>query len=222
MKRITITTCIAIALFFSSCNDNKTEDKTTSKDSTNAMTSSSDTSKMNDQTMMAPMDSAAMMQAWQSYMTPGDVHKMLAKSNGTWSEEVTTWMEPSKPPIKSKSTAVNKMILGGRYQQSTHSGNMMGMPFEGISTLGFDNAKKVLISTWVDNMGTGIMTMEGTWDSTTHTANLKGKMVDPATGKDIECREAFTMIDDNNQKLEMFCTQAGKEMKTMEILFKRK
>ena len=219
MKRITITICAITVLFFFSCNDNKTEDKTTSKDST---TTPTDTSKMSSQTLSQPMDSAAMMKCWMNYMTPGDVHKMLAKSNGTWNEEVTTWMDPSKPPMKSKSTAVNKMILGGRYQQSTHTGTMMSMPFEGMSTLGFDNAKKVLVSSWIDNMGTGIMNMEGTWDSTTHTANLKGKVVDPMTGKDMDVRETFTITDDNNQKLEMFATQGGKEMKTMEILFKRK
>jgi hypothetical protein len=35
------------------------------------------------------------------------------------------------------------------------------MPFEGISTLGYDNAKKTFFSTWIDNMGTGMMVMEG-------------------------------------------------------------
>ena len=212
MKRITIAICTGLILF--SCNDSKTTDEKSNTDSTKT---GSDTTSM-----APPMDSAAMMQAWQAYMTPGEVHKMLAKSDGTWDEDVTTWMDPSKPPVKSKSVAVNKMIMGGRYQQSTHTGNMMGMPFEGMSTLGYDNAKKMLISTWVDNMGTGIMTMEGTWDSTSHTANLKGKMVDPTTGKEIDCRETFTLIDDNHQKLEMFCTYYGKETKTMEILFKRK
>ena len=172
--------------------------------------------------MNAPMDSASMMKALQDYMTPGEVHKMLAKSNGTWNEDVTTWMDPSKPPIKSKATAVNKMILGGRYQQSTHTGSMMGMPFEGVGTVGFDNAKKMLVSTWVDNMGTGVMYMEGAYDSTTHTINFKGKMIDPMTGKDTDFRETFTMMDDNNQKIEMFATQGGKEMKSMEIVLKRK
>lgn len=213
MKRFTITLCTAAIILFS-CNDSKT-DNTTATDSTKAAT---DTSTA----VAPPMDSAAMAQAWQAYMTPGDVHAMLAKSNGTWEGDVTVWMDPTKPPMKSKSTAVNKMIFGGKYQQSNHTGNMMGMPFEGMSLLAFDNAKKVLISTWIDNMGTGMMIMEGTWDSTSHTANLKGKMVEPTTGKDIDCREVFTMIDDNNQKLEMFCTQQGKEMKTMEILYKRK
>lgn len=214
MKRFTITLCAACIIVFS-CNDTKTDDTSASADSA---TTATDTSAA----ITPPMDSAAMMQAWQAYMTPGSVHEMLAKSNGTWEGDVTMWMEPGKPPIKSKATTVNKMIFGGRYQQSSHRGDMMGMPFEGMSTLGFDNAKKVLVSSWIDNMGTGMMTMEGTWDSTTNTANFKGTMVDPMTGKDLECRETFQFIDDNNQKLEMFCTQQGKEMKTMEILYKRK
>jgi len=214
MKRITITICATVFILFS-CNDTKTDDTTTSADSAKTATDTSTATA-------PPMDSAAMMQAWQAYMTPGSVHAMLAKCNGTWEGDVTMWMEPGKAPMKSKSTAVNKMIFGGRYQQSTHKGDMMGMPFEGLSTLGFDNAKKVLVSSWIDNMGTGMMNLEGTWDSTTNTASFKGKMVDPMSGKDIECREVFTMIDDNNQKLEMFCTQQGKEMKTMEILYKRK
>jgi hypothetical protein len=31
----------------------------------------------------------AAMKAWQNYMTPGDIHKMLASADGTWNEEIT-------------------------------------------------------------------------------------------------------------------------------------
>src|SRR5205085_3415920 len=116
-----------------------------------------------------PMDSADMMKAWQSYMTPGEEHKMLAKSNGTWNEEITVWMSPDAPPQKNTATAENKMIMNGRYQYTTHKGNFMGMPFEGISTTGYDNARKVYVSTWIDNMGSGIMNMEGPWDANSNT-----------------------------------------------------
>ena len=210
MKRFTITICAAI--FLCSCNDTKTEDK-------KATTDSGSTAKMDDK--QPPMDSAAMMKAWQTYMTPGSIHAMLAKSSGTWEENVTMYM-PGAPPSKNMSTAVNTMILGGRYQQSHHTGTFNGMPFEGISTVGYDNGKKMFESSWVDNLGTGIMNMEGTWDSTTHTINFKGKMTDPGSGKDMDVREIFTLVDDNNQKMEMFATEHGKESKTMEISLKRK
>ena len=167
-------------------------------------------------------DSAATMKAWQSYMTPGDVHKMIAKDDGQWVEEITTWMAPGAPPTKSSAIAENKMVLGGRFQQSTHHGSFMDMPFEGMSTLGYDNVKKIFQITWADNMGTGLMYMEGPWDDATKTIHLKGKTTDPVTGKDINVRETVKFIDENTQKVEMFSTQNGKEFKMMEINLKRK
>jgi hypothetical protein len=147
---------------------------------------------------------------------------MMAKSDGTWTGEVSMWMAPGQEPSKSTSTCVNRMILGGRYQESKHSGNMMGMPFEGVSTTGYDNAKKVFVNTWIDNMGTGIMTMEGPWDEASKSVILKGKSIDPMTGKEMDLREVFTMIDDNTQLMEMYAVGPdGKEFKTMEIKFTR-
>ncbi len=162
------------------------------------------------------------MKAWQDYMTPGDVHKMLASSDGTWNEDITMWMAPGAPPTKSTSTAENKMILGGRYQESIHTGSFNGMPFEGRNLLAYDNAKKVFLSTWVDNMGTGMEELQGTWDAATKTINFTGTIVDPMTGKDMNIRQTFTLIDNNNQKMEMYATQNGKETKTMEINLTRK
>ena len=162
------------------------------------------------------------MKAWQDYMTPGDVHKMIASSDGTWNEEVTMWMTPGAPPSKSTATAENKMILGGRYQQSTTTGSFNGMPFEGQNLLAYDNAKKVFLSTWIDNMGTGMMEMQGTWDNASKTINFTGTAVDPMTGKDMNIRETFTLVDNNTQMMDMYATQDGKEYKTMEVKFTRK
>ncbi|ALL08280.1 hypothetical protein AQ505_24060 [Pedobacter sp. PACM 27299] len=164
----------------------------------------------------------AMMKAWQAYMTPGDVHKMIANDDGKWDGEVTMWMAPGAPPTKSKTSSTNSMIMGGRYQKSIHEGNMMGMPFEGMSLLGYDNSKKTFVSTWIDNMGTGMMNMEGTWDDATKTINFKGKCVDPMTGKDMDVREVFKFVDKDHQVMEMYCNTDGKEMKTMEIQFSRR
>lgn len=163
-----------------------------------------------------------MMKAWQVYMTPGDVHKMLSKWDGIWSEDITMWMDPSAAPTKSKAIVTNNMILGGRYQKSKHEGTMDGQPFEGISTLGYDNTKKMFQSTWIDNMGTGIMFMEGTWDEITKTMHFKGKSTDPVSGKEMEVREEYMIIDNNNHKLEMYMTMPGQpEMKSMVIVLKR-
>ncbi|WP_214226892.1 DUF1579 domain-containing protein [Pedobacter sp. B4-66] len=161
----------------------------------------------------------AMMKAWEAYMTPGDVHKMMANDNGSWKAEVTMWMSPDAPPTKSEGSCMQSMILGGRYQQSSFKGTMMGKPFEGLGLMGYDNAKKVFVSSWVDNMGTGMMQMEGTWDDATKSITLKGKTVDPMTGKDMDVREVHKIVDNKTHVMEMYMTTDGKEMKTMEIKF---
>ncbi|MBK8550448.1 MAG: DUF1579 domain-containing protein [Ignavibacteria bacterium] len=164
----------------------------------------------------------AEMKAWTDYMTPGMPHEMLAKSDGDWTGAVTMWMAPGAPPQTMDGTMSNKMILGGRYQYSTFTGTMMGMPFEGISITGYDNSQKKYISSWIDNMGTGIMNMSGTWDNATNSIIFTGTMPDPMTGKDCQVREVFKIIDDNNHVMEMYDNKTGKEEKSMQIKFTRK
>ncbi|HEY6062379.1 MAG TPA: DUF1579 domain-containing protein [Chitinophagaceae bacterium] len=218
MKQITLTICAAL-LFFACNNEKKTDKGNTDKDSTKTTTTDG---KMNETASMP--DSATQMKNWQAYMTPGDMHAMLAKSNGTWTTEVTMWETPGAPPSTSTGTAVNKMIMGGRYQESTNTGNMMGMPFEGRSITGYDNAKKAFVSSWIDNMGTGFMNMEGTWDDASKTINFSGTCMNPMTMKECNYRETFKLVDDNTQWMEMYGPSPvdGKEFKSMEIKFTRK
>lgn len=165
---------------------------------------------------------AAEEKAWKEYMTPGKEHQLLAKSDGEWTEELTMWMEPGTEPSKSTATAESKMILEGRYQQMTHKGTFNGMPFQGIGITGYDNAKKVFFSTWIDNMGTGIMYSEGKWKDADKTIEYKGKSIDPVSGIELSVRQIIKIIDDNNQTVEMFTTVKGKEYKSMEIKLSRK
>jgi hypothetical protein len=163
-------------------------------------------------------DTKAMM----AYMTPGEIHQMMGKSAGTWSGAITMWMKPDQPPVSMTGEAKAEMILGGRYLQVKNTGNMMGMPFEGVGVTGYDNAKKVFVNSWIDNFGTGMMYLEGTWDAQNKTINFTGKMVDPSMGKDIPIRETLKFVDDNTQLFDMFVTNQGKEFKTMEIKYTRK
>lgn len=165
---------------------------------------------------------AAEMKAWQDYMTPGEIHKMIAQSDGEWIGEITIWMDPAAPPTKSTAIAKNEMIMGGRYQLSKTTGNMMGMPFEGMSLVGYDNAKKTFTTVWIDNFGTGIMTIEGPWDDRTNSITMQGKMVDPISGKEIWTKQVMKFIDKDNQLMEMYDKKNGKETKNMEIKFTRK
>src|ERR1700754_1997078 len=138
MKRITLMICAA-TFFIASCS-NENKDNTTSTSSTDSSSTAGVDKKADESTTakpFTPIDSATAMKNWQAYATPGSVHAMLAKSNGTWTATTTMWMTEGGAPMTSTGTAVNKMIMGGRYQVSNFSGNMMGQPFEGISTLAY-------------------------------------------------------------------------------------
>ncbi len=101
------------------------EANTTTADST-AVTEATAT------TSVATLDSAAMAKAWENFMTPGAMHKLLAEVVGNWNGEIITWMGPGMPASEpSKLSAEMKMILDGKYLESVYKGNMMGMPFEG-------------------------------------------------------------------------------------------
>ena len=171
---------------------------------------------------MSP-EEKAMMEKWNAFMTPGEEHKLLARREGSWTMHVTMWMAPGAPPESSDGTSESRMILGGRYLEDVSTSTFNGMPFEGRGISGFDNVKKKYVFAWIDNMGTGIMVGEGTYDPKTKTYSSVATVTDPMTGKVKTVRGKDTMIDADNWKSEMFDKAPdGKEFKTMEIVYKKK
>ncbi len=162
------------------------------------------------------------MQAWEAYSTPGSEHKILAEETGTWDCEMTFWMGPNGKPETYKSVAEVKMVMGGRYQEATYRGDMMGMPFEGKSTVGYNNMSKLYTTTFIDNMGTGMMVSTGKYNADEKMIESRGKMTNPMDGKDVPFRENYRYVDENTRKIEMFDTKDGKEYKSMEIVMKRR
>ena len=209
MKNLSLSLLI-IGLTFVSCKKEeaqKPEEKTTKEEVTTE----------------AKPDSAAVAKAWAEYATPSKAHEMLAKDSGTWDVELTFWSPDNPQEMKSTATVTYKMIMGGKYQEGTYSGDMFGMPFEGKGTVAFDNATEEFVSTWIDNMGTGMMVTRGKYDEATKTSTFHGEMVDPVTKKAKKVKEVITYIDDNNQKMEMFdVSEDGKEFKSMQVVSKRK
>lgn len=162
------------------------------------------------------------MKAWEDNMTPGENHEWLASLNGEWDATVTMWMDPSQPPSVSKGTTINDMIMGGLYQRSTHTGEMMGMPFTGESITGYDITQKKFLATWIDNFGSSIMFMEGEYNPKADALILEGDMIDPATGKNLHVREVITKTSESSHNFVMYMVQDGKETKTMEIKYEKK
>lgn len=166
---------------------------------------------------------ADMMKAWQNYMTPGEHHKRLAKEAGTWDVDVSSWMDPAQPPTKSKATYVVGMIMNGLYQTGTLTGNIMGMPFTGQSLAGYDNAKKMYVMNWVDNLGSGMVNMTGSYNEKENTMSFSGTQTDPMTGNSVSIREEIKYHSADHYTMAMYGPgMDGKEMKMMEAVYKKK
>jgi hypothetical protein len=157
-----------------------------------------------------------------AYATPGAEHKMLASKAGKWHGKGKFWMTPDAPAMDSEIDTEYAMMMD-RFLVDTTKSDMMGMPFEGHGMTGFDNIKKKYIGTWLDNMGTGIMTMEGTYDAASKTMTMTGECPDPVAGKHTPMKMITKDVDANSFVMEMQGTDAksGKLFKCMEITYTR-
>jgi hypothetical protein len=164
----------------------------------------------------------AMMEKWEAFKTPGENHKLLQDKVGTWTGVVKMWEPGQTEPMQSTCTSTLKMIMDGRYLADDTKGDFMGEPFIGHGITGYDNIKKKYCWVWIDNMGTGLMTGEGTYDPATKTLNYVSEMPDVMAGKYVKCRGTERMIDKDHFVSEMYGTGPdGKEFKNMEIAYSR-
>jgi hypothetical protein len=174
---------------------------------------------------------AEMMKQMMEMGKLNENHKLLADLNGTWSYTVKFWPAPNVPPQESKGTAVRKSMMGGRFfvmdvsgkmqMPDPASGKMKSIDFTGYAIEGYDNVKKKFVGTWIDNMGTGIMMSEGTYDPSSKTFSYTGEY-EPLPGMKQQIRESLKLTDKNHMNLEWFENRDGQEMKTMEIAYTRK
>lgn len=167
-------------------------------------------------------DKASDMEKWKEYATPNENHKVLDAFVGNWDYAVKWWSTPNSEPEISEGTSEVKWIMGGRFLEQTSKGTSMEQPFEGMGITGYDNAKKKYVSTWIDNMGTGIMRSEGEYDASKKTFLEKGTYTQPKIGE-TPFKGVTKIISDDNFVYELYTKDKDwKEYKAMEIDYTRK
>jgi hypothetical protein len=175
---------------------------------------------------------AEMMKQMMELAKLNENHKLLSSLDGTWSYTVKMWMsgDTSTKPDESKGTMTRKSIMGGRYAVMDVKGKMempgedgkpKEMTFLGHGTEGYDNVKKKFVGTWYDNMGTGIMMTEGTYDEASKTFTFSGQY-EAMPGMVMKIREVVKLTDEDHMTMEWFEDRGGKEVKTMQIDYARK
>src|SRR5438034_135869 len=165
-----------------------------------------------------------MMAMMMELSKPGENHKLLARTVGNWTYAVKMWMnpDPKAPPSESSGSAVIRETMGGRFFISEHTGKMqmpgpdgkmMDMEFKGMAVEGYDNVKKKFLASWIDNMGTGIMNLEGTYDAATKSLTYHAEY-EPMPGMKTRIREVIKITDNDHHTMEWFEDRGGTEVRT--------
>lgn len=167
---------------------------------------------------------AEMMKKYMEASTPGEAHKRLKELEGNWKYTSKMWETAESKPEESKGKTKFKMILGNRFLQQEFKGKAMGMDFEGLGLLGYDNVKKEYQSIWVDTMSTAMMTGTGTYDEAKKVLTETGEYSCPISeDKEQKYRTEWAMTDKKNMTFSMYGKgpKGGKEFKMMEINYTR-
>lgn len=164
----------------------------------------------------------AMMEAFQKAGAPGAEHRKLASLAGTYDLTIKSWHAPGGEPSTDTGTATRKMILGDRVMVEEVTSQMMGQPFTGHGMHGYDNVTGKHWATWNDSMSTGLMISEGSCDAKLM-CTFTGSYHDPVTKKPQTTRMTTRWTDASTEVFEMYAPgQDGKEMKMMEITYKKR
>ena len=161
---------------------------------------------------------------WEAMAKPGPQHEILKDMAGTWKTEMTSYWENPEEPAVSEGVSEIKLVMDGRFAVEHFKSEYEGKPFNGMGIFGYDNAKKKYVSTWLDNMSTGIMHSEGTYDESTKTLTMLGssstpmgdmkmKMENKNVSKDKAVFTMYTYVPGESGKME--------EVKAMEIVYTR-
>ena len=153
--------------------------------------------------------------------TAGPEHAILKKDEGVWDATVEMLgMGPT--PMTSKGVETNTLMANGLWLISDFKSDIMGQPFHGHGTFGWDPNKKKYVGTWVDSMTAGVSLSEATWDAGTST--LTGWMEGPGPTGGVQKTRAVTQYKSPDSRVFTLSGPGpdGKEAPMMRITYTRR
>lgn len=160
--------------------------------------------------------------AWERSMSLSEEHKVLKNLAGDWIASVKFWTQPGTNPNVSSAKSFNKIILSDKFLVEDYQGSFSGKPFQGLNILGFDTILNKFSNYWADNMGTGAIYSEGSFDPDSNTITFNGFVTDPVSQTKRPTLSTLKIVDNDNHFLEMYdILPDGNKFKTLEIEYRR-
>jgi hypothetical protein len=155
---------------------------------------------------------ADMKAAFEALGRPGPEHQRLKAFVGNWAVDAKMDDGTGKM-VDTKGTASFAMVLGDRYLRHEFQGTFDGQPFVGRGIIGFDNATKKWISSWIDSMSTGMAVGEGQETEQGKAWRFKDTFNGPSGP--MTMRNELTVVNANELTLVSYMGDATTPMMTM-------
>ena len=149
---------------------------------------------------------------------------MAGEGVGSWKGPSRNWSAPNAEPMSSEATLTSRMELGGRFLMNDVRTEWPQIgTFEGRATLGYDVAQRMFVSSWVDNMGTGMMTGTGQLSDDRKTLTLTHTYFNPAKKRNVTLREVIVRESDDRMWVRIWSpgNEPGADFLMMETTYLR-
>lgn len=103
---------------------------------------------------------------------PARDHEWLKQLVGEWDAQFKMYMQPDQPPAEAAGTD-SVRALGDHWVVAEAKTTMMGAPFSGILSLGYDPLKQRFNGTWIDSFGGHLWIYKGTLNNAGDTMTLE-------------------------------------------------
>jgi hypothetical protein len=158
---------------------------------------------------------------FENSTTSGSPHQFLAQLTGSWTGQISTWLDPTAEPHQSPIQGSIQLILEGRFAIYLYQYMMEGEPQHGMFTFGYNTNLDRYEASWVDSFhnNTAIMFCVGAADE--NGFFVLGSYPDPTGGPDWGWRTEVELTDDRLTIVAYNIGPEGGESKAVEIKLAR-
>jgi len=150
-------------------------------------------------------------------------HEWLKALVGEWTTTWRLYMQPDQPPVESAGTDSVRAV-GDYWVVAEARSTMMGVVFNGIMSLGYDDEREGFHGTWIDSFGGRLWVYRGTLNDAGDTLMLETEGPSPADpGAIVRYREAMRVTGPDSRTFTS--TYEGEHdtwVKLVEVEFQRK
>lgn len=150
---------------------------------------------------------------------PGPEHEALLRKVGEWKIACEFYMGPGMPPMQAEAEETME-AFGPFWVMSRFRADMMGFPFEGRASMGFNSFTGCYECTWIDSMTNILHHYSGKMDG--KVLEMTGEAIDWQSGQPASYRVREEHHSDDEFVFEMFMQREGEEeFRTMRNHYKR-